>query len=155
MIKEGGYLIMKVNKSKLADLEIDYVKYRAIKKLNWFENKSFLQFLDVAVEIYDWDFWLATENLMKSSQTLIFGEKIDYNRLKSYAFASVMIQLLTEDLSMILSLPDGYEKWLVDDDENDEAYELYNNKEFFRNMLSKEFLDLDDDIMYFLESKTF
>lgn len=146
---------MKVNKSKLADLEIDYVKYRAIKKLNWFENKSFLQFLDVAVEIYDWDFWLATENLMKSSQTLIFGEKIDYNRLKSYAFASVMIQLLTEDLSMILSLPDGYEKWLVDDDENDEAYELYNNKEFFRNMLSKEFLDLDDDIMYFLESKTF
>lgn len=146
---------MKVNKSKLADLEIDYVKYRAIKKLNWFENKLFLQFLDVAVEIYDWDFWLATENLMKSSQTLIFGEKIDYNRLKSYAFASVMIQLLTEDLSMILSLPDGYEKWLVDDDENDEAYELYNNKEFFRNMLSKEFLDLDDDIMYFLESKTF
>lgn len=146
---------MKVNKSKLADLEIDYVKYRAIKKLNWFENKSFLQFLDVAVEIYDWDFWLATENLMKSSQTLIFGEKIDYNRLKSYAFASVMIQLLTEDLSMILSFPDGYEKWLVAADENDEAYELYNNKEFFRNMLSKEFLDLDDDIMYFLESKTF
>lgn len=66
-----------------------------------------------------------------------------------------MIQLLTEDLSMILSFPDGYEKWLVADDENDEAYELYNNKEFFRNMLSKEFLDLDDDIMYFLESKTF
>ena len=144
---------MKVNKSKLADLEIDYVKYRAIKKLNWFENKSFLQFLDVALEIYDWDFWLATENLMKSSKTLIFGEKIDYNRLKSYAFASVMIQLLTEDMSMIYSLPDGYEKWLVDDDGNDEAYELYNNKEFFRNMLSTEFLDLDDDIMYFLESK--
>lgn len=146
---------MKVNKSKLADLEIDYVKYRAIKKLNWFNNTSFLKFLDVAVEIYDWDFWLATENLMKSSKTLIFGEKIDYNRLKSYAFASVMIQLLTEDMSMIYSLPDGYEKWLVGDDGNDEAYELYNNKEFFRNMLSKEFLDLDDDIMYFLESKTF
>ena len=146
---------MKVNKSKLADLEIDYVKYRAIKKLNWFNNTSFLKFLDVAVELYDWDFWLATENLMKSSKTLIFGEKIDYNRLKSYAFASVMIQLLTEDMSMIYSLPDGYEKWLVDDDGNDEAYELYNNKEFFRNMLSKEFLDLDDDIMYFLESKIF
>lgn len=146
---------MKVNKFKLADLEVDYVKYRTIKQLNWFNNKSFLQFLDVAAETYDWDLWPATEDLMKSSQSFIFGEKIDGIRLKSYAFASAIIKLLTEDMSMHLSLPDGYEKWLVDDDANDEASAIYNDEEFFKNMLSKDFVNLDDDIMYFLNLKTF
>lgn len=146
---------MKIKEFTLCDLEMDYVKYMAIKKLNWFSDTEFLKFLNVACELYDWDFWSATENLIKSSTSFVFGKKIDYDRLKSYAFASVIINLLTEDMDMIFSLPEGYEKWLVCDDENDEASAIYNDENFIKNILSTDFVDLQDDIMYFLDPETF